>query len=194
MSKLKIDKIYSLFRKAHRLTLFNVIEDMHISKQYLTDGYCCYVLDDNLPTLSEASIAALIGCSSDDVSVEAKEQTPFIASIMSDAFCPSDRALVVERYNYFDYAVLSTWDNDCVLFADPKYLKPFDIGGDIDYSMRIVDDKPMIVVKNGMFVVAAITPVVFDDAQLTIHLNSIRKVQRELIGMQERLRTSLNKE
>ena len=194
MSKLKIDKIYSLFRKAHRLTLFNVIEDRHISKQYLTDGYCCYVLDDNLPTLSEASIAALIGCSSDDVSVEAKEQTPFIASIMSDAFCPSDRALIVERYNYFDYAVLSTWDNDCVLFADPKYLKPFDIGGDIDYSMRIVDDKPMIVVKNGMFVVAAITPVVFDDAQLTIHLNSIRKVQRELIGMQERLRTSLNKE
>lgn len=194
MSKLKIDKIYSLFRKAHRLTLFNVIEDMHISKQYLTDGYCCYVLDDNLPTLSEASIAALIGCSSDDVSVEAKEQTPFIASIMSDAYCPSDRALAVERYNYFDYAVLSTWDNDCVLFADPKYLKPFEIGGDIDYSMRIVDDKPMIVIKNGMFIVAAITPVVFDDAQLTIHLNSIRKIQRELAEMQERLRTSLNKE
>lgn len=194
MSKLKIDKIYSLFRKAHRLTLFNVIEDMHISKQYLTDGYCCYVLDDNLPTLSEASIAALIGCSSDDVSVEAKEQTPFIASIMSDAFCPSDRALVVERYNYFDYAVLSTWDNDCVLFADPKYLKPFDIGGDIDYSMRIVDDKPMIVVKNGMFVVAAIMPVMFDDVRLTSHLDSIRKVQRGLIEMQERLRTSLNKE
>lgn len=194
MSSLKIDKIYSLFRKAHKLTLFNAVEDKHISKQYLTDGYCCYVLDDNLPTLSEASIAALIGCSSDDVSVDAKEQTPFIAEIMSDAFCPSDRALVIERYNYFDYAVLSTWDNDCVLFADPKYLKPFDIGGDIDYSMRIVDDKPMIVVKNGMFVVAAITPVVFDDAQLTIHLNSIRKIQRELADMQERLRASLNKE
>lgn len=194
MSSLKIDKIYSLFRKAHKLTLFNVIEDTHISKQYLTDGYCCYVLDDKLPTLGEASIAALIGCSSDDVSVDAKEQTPFIASVMSDAFCPSDRPLEVERYNYFDYAVLSTWDNDCVLFANPKYLKPFDIGGDIDYSMRTVDDKPIIVVKNGMFVVAAITPVVFDDVQLTIHLNSIRKIQRELIEMQERLRASLNKE
>lgn len=194
MSKLKIDKIYSLFRKAHKLTLFNAVEEKHISKQYLTDGYCCYVLDDKLPTLGETSIAALIGCSSDDLLVEAKAQTPFIASIKSDAFCPSDRALAVERYNYFDYAVLSTWDNDCVLFADPKYLKPFDIGGDIDYSMRIVDDKPMIVVKNGMFVVAAITPVVFDDAQLTIHLNSIRKVQRELIEMQERLHTSLSKE
>ena len=160
----------------------------------MTDGYCCYALDDKLPTLSEASIAALIGCSSDDVSVDAKEQTPFIASIMSDAYCPSDRALVVERYNYFDCAVLSTWDNDCVLFADPKYLKPFDIGGDIDYSMRIVDDKPIIVVKNGMFVVAAIAPLMFDEVRLTSHLDSIRKVQRELIEMQERLRTSLNKE
>lgn len=192
--KLKIDKIYSLFRKAHRLTLYNVVEDAHISKQYLTDGCCCYVLDDKLPTLGETSIAALIGCSSDDVSVEAKEQTPFIASMMSDAFCPSDRALVIERYNYFDYAVLSTWDNDCVLFADPKYLKPFDIGGDIDYSMRIVDDKPIIVVKNGMFVVAAIMPMMFDEVRLTSHLDSIRKVQRKLIEMQEHLRTSLNKE
>ena len=194
MSNLKIDKIYSLFRKAHKLTLFNAVEDTHIFKQYLTDGCCCYALDDKLPTLSEASIAALIGCSSDDVSVEAKEQTPFIASIMSDAYCPSDRALIVERYNYFDCSVLSTWNNDCVLFADPKYLKPFDIGGDIDYSMRIVDDKPIIVVKNGMFVVAAIAPMKFDEVRLTSHLDSIRKVQRELIEMQERLRTSLNKE
>lgn len=187
--KLKLDKIYSLFRKSHKLTLFNVTDhepEEYISKQYLCDGYCCYALDENLPTFGESSIAALIGCSSDDISVESKEQTPYISEIMSDAYNPSDRALKIERYSYFDYTVLSTFADDCVLFVDPKYIKPFDVGSDICYNLRLVGDKPIIVVKNGMFTVAAITPNTFRDAELANYLDSTRKIYKALAEMQER--------
>lgn len=194
--KLKLDKIYSLFRKSYRITLYNVFsnfaEENHIVKQFLTDGYCCYALDENLPAFDESSIAALIGCYSDELSVEAKEQTPFIAEIMSDAYNASDRALTIERYSFFDHTVLSTFGDDEVYFVDPKYIKSF--GVDIEYCLRLVGDKPIIVVKNGMFVVAAISPAAFDDVWLTNYLSCTRKVYKALSDMQDRLRDSHNKE
>lgn len=127
---MKLDKIYSLFRKSHKLTLFNCIDkdlegETYISKQYLCDGYCCYALDENLPTFSESAIAALIGCSSDDISVESKEQTRFIKEIMSEGYNSTDQALQIEPYSFFDKTVLSTFNGDSVLFVDPKYIKPF---------------------------------------------------------------------
>ena len=197
--KLKLDKIYSLFRKSHKLELYNVVSDSadgekRIVKQFLTDGFCCYALDENLPIFSESSIAALIGCYSDEISVEVKEQTPFIAEIMSDAYNASDRALTIERHSFFDHTVLSTFGDEEVYFVDPKYIKPFDVGGDIEYCLRLVGDKPIIVVKNGMFVVAAISPAAFDDVRLTNYLNCTRKVYKALSDMQDRLRESHNKE
>lgn len=197
--KLKLDKIYSLFRKSHKLVLYNVVADSidgekRISKQFLADGYCCYALNENLPTFSESSIAALIGCYSDEISVEVKEQTPFITEIMSDAYNASDRVLTIERYNFFDHTVLSTFGDDEVYFVDPKYIKPFDVGGDIEYCLRLVNDKPIVVIKNGMFVVAAIIPAAFDDVWLTNYLNCTRKVYKALSDMQDHWRNSHDKE
>lgn len=197
--KLKLDKIYSLFRKSHSLVLYNVVSgsidgEKHIAKQFITDGFCCYALDENLPIFSESSIAALIGCYSDEISVEVKELTPFVAEIMSDAYNASDRALTIERYSFFDHTVLSTFGDDEVYFVDPKYIKSFGVDGDIEYRLRLVDGKPIIVVKVGMFVVAAISPAAFNDVWLTNYLNCTRKVYKALSDMQDHWRNSHDKE
>ncbi|MGN0599303.1 MAG: hypothetical protein ACI4JK_05350 [Oscillospiraceae bacterium] len=188
---MKLDKIYSLFRKSYKLILFNCKEkdldgETYISKQYLNDGYCCYALDENLPTFSESAIAALIGCSSDDISVESKEQNNYIKEMMSDSYNASDQLLQIEPYSFFNKVVLSTSDGDCVLFVDPKYIKPFGNSDEISYQLRIVEGKQIIVVKNGMFTVAAITPIVFDDVLLNNMLCSTAKIHRVLTDQRER--------
>lgn len=113
---------------------------------------------------------------------------------MSDAYNASDRVLTIERYNFFDHTVLSTFGDDEVYFVDPKYIKPFDVGGDIEYCLRLVNDKPIVVIKNGMFVVAAIIPAAFDDVWLTNYLNCTRKVYKALSDMQDHWRNSHDKE
>lgn len=188
---MKLDKIYSLFRKSYKLTLFNCKEKdsdgfPYISKQYISDGYCCYALDENLPTFSESAIAALIGCSADEISVESKEQTQFIKEMMSEGYNLSDQLLQIEPYSFFDKTVLSTFDGDCVLFVDPKYIKPFGNSDEISYQLCIVEDKQIIVVKNGMFTVAAIAPIIFDDVLLNNMLCSTSKIHRALTDQRER--------
>lgn len=182
---MKLDKIYSLFRKSSNITLINKFVDDNIRRQYIHDGACIYALDENLPTLNENAVAIFIGRDPESCHVEATEMSDFLAKAMSDDYNPSDRLLQIAEYSFFDLSVLMTQDGESVVFVNTKYIKPFGDDVNIDYRLRVVNDTQLVVVRYGMFVIAAIMPMRFMDAGLNKNLELTRKVYRALTRLKE---------
>lgn len=179
---MKPDKIYSIFRKANRINLYNVINDEgKIKKQYISDGVCIYALD-NLPIFSEATLGGLLGLDSNGpCKVEEYNASQFVLNAMSDIYNRSDIPLKIEDYEFFNHIVMDNCDDkseQVLHFVDSAYIKPFDKDDSIMFASRDVEGQRCIVVQNGLFVVAAIMPIRFLAAKKCADITA--KVYKEL--------------
>lgn len=158
---MKPDKIYSIFRKVPRISLFNKLnEDGDISKQYISNGVIAYSLD-GLPEFSEYTLPSLIGFDKkQEVIVDEDIAPEWFMRIMSEEGCESDIVLKAEDYEFFDCIVMRSFDDDdeqVLHFVDPVYIKPWLGDTYITFISRVTSDGTRcILVKDGFFVQAAI--------------------------------------
>lgn len=160
---MKLDKIYSIFRKVPRISLFNKLnKDGEISKQYISNGIIAYLLD-GLPEFSEHTLPSLIGFDRDkEVIVDEDTAPDRFMRMMSEEDRESDIVLKAEDYEFFDCIVMRNFDDDdeqVLHFVDPVYIKPWLGDTDITFISRVTSDgMRCIIVKYGFFVQAAIIP------------------------------------
>ncbi|MGN0608355.1 MAG: hypothetical protein ACI4J6_04075 [Oscillospiraceae bacterium] len=179
---MKPDKIYSIFRKADRINLYNAInDDGEIKKQYISDGVCIYALD-NLPIFSEATLGGLLGLDSNGpCKVQEDVASQFVLNAMSDIYSNYDIPLKIEDNEFFDLIVMDTCydkSEQVLHFVDPAYIKPFDKDDSITFASRDIGGQRLIVVQNGFFVVAAIMPMRF--LEVKNYADITAKVYKEL--------------
>lgn len=180
---MKLDKIYSIFRKVPRISLFNKLnKDGEISKQYISNGAIAYLLD-GLPEFSEYTLPSLIGFDMDkEVIVDEDTAPKWFMQMMSEEDRESDIVLKAEDYEFFDCIVMRNFDDDdeqVLHFVDPVYIKPWLGDTDITFISRVTSDgMRCIIVKYGFFVQAAIMP---KNLSRSGYIDIAARVHQELI-------------
>lgn len=180
---MKPDKIYSIFRKVPRISLFNKLnKDGEISKQYISNGAIAYLLD-GLPEFSEYTLPSLIGFDRDkEVIVDEDTAPEWFMRMMSEEDRESDIVLKAEDYEFFDCIVMRSFDDDdeqVLHFVDPVYIKPWLGDTDITFVSRVTSDGTRcIIVKDGFFVQAAI---MLKNLSRSGYIDIAARVHQELI-------------
>jgi hypothetical protein len=160
---MKLDKIYSIYRKSSHITLYNAGggDEDEPQKQYISDGVSVFALE-NLPVFDEYTLCGLLGVDSEDINVTIGEIENIETALADED--PSDIALNIIPYEFFDYTVMrSLSDNDdrILHFVDTKYLKPFMSDIRFTFWSRNFKDRRCIVIKSGLFVVGVVMPLRF---------------------------------
>lgn len=181
---MKLDKIYSIYRKAAHLTLYNRFEkDGTISAQSISDGASLFILD-NLPIFDEHTLPSLLGIDSDTVNIGTMsyDHDNGVTSMTAETD-ETDIPLTILPYEFFDSLVfksLNANDEQVVHFANPAYIKPFANDGRITFWSRFVADGRCIIIKNGIFIVGAVMPMRFTQAA-DKYIEMVRLVYGELM-------------
>ena len=154
---MKIQKITSLLKKSKRIYL--AYKD---GKQWIGDGAAFYAIH-NLPELDEDIILAMLDVPEDKRSsytVETRDWLPFFDE---DYSCEPAEQVGDTLYTHYGRTLQAVSCGDGVVrMIDVKYLKPIEIdfnGYGVAGVCKDGSGDPLIVIRDGLFTLAIITPI-----------------------------------
>lgn len=186
---MKREKMYAIFKKAPRLSLYNKIytdcEEEKIAMQYLSDGRACYPLE-NLPLFDGDTIKGLLSLKPNDVLPCDLDYAPeWLYTALADN---DDTDIPLARTaDMFGYTVLETYHNstgddfpEVCYFVDPGLLS---VVSDEDYELYSRELRGVgyaVIVKAGLITKAVILPFVFRPHECTKYLETVENIYGRL--------------
>lgn len=184
---MKFKTLAALCKRNHRFIVYDLIcpDTGELTEQWMGDGRAAYALE-SLPALSESVLCAML-----DITAKQKENIFFshtAAPTESISFRDFDQGeKLVEpqevRIIVGGYELISFMTRQGLVFIDAEYITPLtDVADNIEYYHRVSgDNRPYIVAKVGMFMVAVIMPHKIVKEELIAQLELIAHQSRQAL-------------
>lgn len=125
--------------------------------QWLGDGWSFYQLPKDTPFLAAENISALYGIDKEKMNNEYLFKELDVDEYLTSDICEDEEQLreIYIKVNFKGMELMPFASRNGLILIDTKYLKPLNLK---DYEMYFMLRKDKVVIKEGMFVIAYITP------------------------------------